>query len=222
MSEKKLGIIDDLNNLLKTATNEEAIGILYATKAGEYKYIFEDFADDFIKNADNALINAHYVHGFCINETLNFFVNVIEQNCVDESRKDYFKNAIEKLFERLDRVDYAFGECISKLPDNKFTIKEFPKDCDDEDKAVLDDMARSALIKNTLSSNNKYNLFFRHNSRKIVKFLLNRGYRGVHGKIFMNKYINYEVNADPESIENYFRVCAKDLKLKKDTPTENV
>jgi hypothetical protein len=124
---------DNLKKLVKTANNNDAIGILYSTRAGEYKFIFDEFAKDFIMNSENPLINAHYVHNFCINETLNFFINVIEQACIDEhdddfnskfSRKDYFNNAINKCFERLDQIDNEFKKTACKI-EPTLTAKKF-------------------------------------------------------------------------------------------------
>jgi len=122
MNEKELDIKNDFNNLLKATTDEEKIGILYSTMSGEYKYIFEEFANNFIMNAENPLINAHYVHNFCINETLNFFIKVIEQACIDE-HDDYFKKAIDRCFERLEQIDNEFKKMAGKI-EPSLTIKK--------------------------------------------------------------------------------------------------
>jgi hypothetical protein len=197
---------------LKTATDEEKIGIMYSTMAGEYKFIFEEFGNGFIENSDNPIINAHYVSDFCINETLNFFINVIEQNCVDESHRDYFNKAIEKCFERLDCIDNEFRECISKLPDNNLSISEFPKGADDEEKNILNKTARAHLIERNLSTNGKYDMTQRRLGKKIARFLISHGVKDPWGVIIMNKYINHDV--ERATLVNYFNECPKDMPMK--------
>jgi ferritin-like protein len=212
MNDKELEIKNSFNNLLKATTDEEKMGILYAITAGEFKIMFEEIANDFIENADSALINAHYVYDFCIYETIGFFMDVIEQNCIDESRMDYFKQVREKCFERLERIDYEFRERISKLPNNNLSIKEFPETADDKDKDILDKLVKARFIECRLSSNGKYDMTERRLSKKIARFLIYQGVTDHWGGIFMNKYINLDV--ERSTIVNYFNVCPKDIPLK--------
>jgi len=211
--EKELDIKNDFNNLLKATTDEEKIGILYAIKAGKFKIMFEEIANDFIKNADNALINAHYVYDFCIYETTGFFIDLIEQHCIDESRMDYFKQVKERWLERLDNIDYEFRECISKLPNSNIPIKEFPQNTTDKEKGLLNHLAKNYHIRRELSENGKFPLFIKTGTKRLISALYEYApdYKDFHVFNFIHSFI--EINLPDATLQNYCRIVKKDMPL---------
>jgi hypothetical protein len=215
MNEKDFDLIkNDFNNLLKTATDDEKIGILYAITSGEFKYVFEEYAKDFVATADNPLVNAHYVSDFCINEAFGFFIEVIGQNCIDESRRDYFEKVIERWNERLDCIDYEFRKTAGKFDPNNIPIKEFPQNITNEEKELLNHLAKNYHIQRELSQNGKFPLFNKTGTKRLIKALYEYapGYKDYHAFNFINSCIETDLPA--ATLQNYCREIKKDMPMK--------
>ena len=180
---------------------------------GKHEYIFEEFAKDFTANSGNAFMNAHYVADYCNSTTRDFFINVIWENCIDKSQKDYFIKIVNIWEKYISNIDYQFNKSISELPNNDVSIKDFPKNADTHDKEILDKLAKAFLINRELSSNGMYDMAHKRMGKAIARFLLKNGLNETWGIVFMNKYINH--NVERATVVNYFNECPKDMPIKK-------
>jgi len=117
--------------------------------------------------------------------------------------------AYEKEKKKLDTV---FQEFASKLETpTDMSIKIFPEKADMREKEILNELARKYLIDRELLPSNKYRLTKPIFCKQVVKELLKHGYNQNSGFIFMNQFIEYHV--DPPTIQNYFRICKKDIPI---------
>jgi hypothetical protein len=110
------------------------------------------------------------------------------------------------------KVDSIFQEFASKLETSTdISIKNFPEKADMMEKEILNELAKNYLIDRELLSSNKYRLTKPIFCKQVVKELLKHGYNQNSGFIFMNQFIEYHV--DPSTLQNYFRICKKDIPI---------
>ena len=142
---------------MQKETFENKIDILASLVAGDYKHFFEKYSNDFIVNADNAVINAHYVYDLCIDTSFSFFAAFIKQFFIDESFMDSFDDLIKTWDEKKDELDNEFRKMLSKYNQN-IPIKEFPENTTDNEKEILIHLAKNYYISRELFQN-KFPLF---------------------------------------------------------------
>jgi chorismate mutase len=198
---------------LEAKSDSEKIGVWVPILEGNYKDIFNEIMGDNVISADDALFIAHYISDLCINMTLEFFIGAIQTNCIDESSMEYFTNIKATLFERLIDINNEFGNIAIRLDTGDMSIKDFPENADKRDREILNELAKRFHIDRKLSPQNKYKLTRPIFCKQVVIELIKHGYNANSGLIFMNQYIDYHV--EPTTIQNYFRICKKDMPIKK-------
>jgi hypothetical protein len=110
------------------------------------------------------------------------------------------------------KLNGIFEEFIKEFTADTETLKKFPETADKKDRAALGELARQSLIARELSPENKYKLSRPVFCKEVVRELLKRDYNKNSGFIFMQHFIEHHV--DPATIQNYFRVCKKDMPIK--------
>jgi hypothetical protein len=118
--------------------------------------------------------------------------------------------AFEKEKKKVDSIFQEFSNKLETAAD--MSIQKFPENADKKDKEMLSELAGNYLIDRELSLGNKYKLSRPVFCKEVVRELLKHGYNQNSGFIFIQRFIEYHV--DPATIQNYFRVCKKDIPLK--------
>jgi hypothetical protein len=110
------------------------------------------------------------------------------------------------------KLNGIFEEFIKGFTADTEPLKEFPETADEKDRVALGGLAKQFLIDRELSPTNKYRLSRPVFCKEVVRELLKRDYNKNSGFIFMQHFIEHHV--DPATIQNYFRVCKKDMPIK--------
>ncbi|MDR2718608.1 MAG: hypothetical protein LBB89_11175 [Treponema sp.] len=178
---------------------------------------FEDIFSAYImcRNSlkDNLVENLYFFSSGCTFESYNLTTGNGTPITEESDRDDVF-NALNKDFEdRLQKLDMMFLQYAEKYTGTlDFSIKEFPKDADNNEKEILNKLSKEFKIQRTLSANGKYDMCSKRQSKAIARFLLSIGINDTWGTIFMNKYINHDV--ERSTLVNYFNECPKDMPRK--------
>jgi hypothetical protein len=214
MNNKDFDIKNEFEKLLQKEPMDNKIDILAALLTGNYKPIFEEYANDFIANADNAVINAHCVYDFCADLSFSFFTLLIEQNLIDESCMDSYKALINTWSKKNAELDNEFRKTVSKIDPDNIPIKTFPENTTDGEKELLNRLAKNYHIKRELSQNNKFPLFNKHGAKRLVKALYEYepSFTANNAYTFMIMFI--ETGLEGCIIQNYCREVKKDMPIR--------
>jgi len=222
-------LLEDLNDLLEKETVEERESFAASVLEGAHEdilkvlartdpiYITTEDIDKVLAETDcfdNALINAHYMTDTCINVIRDFFIDVIGQNCIDESRMEYFENIIDKWDKYIVNIDNEFRKLAIKCNPNNIPINEFPRNTTDKEKELLNHLAKNYHIKRELSPNNKFPIFNKNGTKRLIAALYKFApdYKDFQAFNFINSYI--ETYLPVATLQNYCREIKKDMPLK--------
>jgi hypothetical protein len=215
MNKKGFDIKNEFEKLLQAETDNNKIDILAALLVGNYKSFFEDYANDFIVNADNAVINAHCVYDFCADFSFSFFTLLIEQNLIDESCMDSYKDLINTWSKKNSDLDNEFRKTVSKIDPNNIPIKTFPENITDAEKELLNRLAKNYHIKRELTQNNKFPLFSKHGAKRLVKALYEYAPSFTANSAYTFMIMFIETGLEGCIVQNYCREVKKDMPYEK-------
>jgi len=220
MDKKKIDsdidLKNELVNMLAVETDDESkISVYTALLTGDYKYIFEDCAKDWMITGNNAVIKAHYLHDFCNCEAFEYFINIIEQTFIerlqDKAQIESFRKLIGFWVKRQNDIDKEYINTVSNNDPDNISLKYFPKNIIDKEKEILNSLAKNYHIKRDLSENGKYPLFIKTGTKRLIRALYEHSpdYKYFHAFNFINT--NIETGLPIATLQNYCREVKKDM-----------
>jgi hypothetical protein len=212
MNKKNIDIKIEFEKLLRKETDNNKRDILASLLVGNYQHIFEDYANSFIEDADNAVINAHYVYDYCADITLGFYISIINEYFIDESFKENFQYFTNNLYKKNIELDNEFRKTVSKFDHDNIPIKIFPANTTNQEKEILNYLAKNYFIRRDLSQN-KLPRFMKNGTKRLIKALYEYApdYMDFQAFNFINSYI--ETNLPIATLQNYCREVKKDISI---------
>jgi hypothetical protein len=198
---------------------------------GQYRKLFERLGT-VLKKENLTVYDYHSLYSSMLGGIINIIIDIAnEYELVYKAQSEKYQilslsigfDTSLTLYDEKKKIDDIFNEYASKheTPPDKSIIDncfnefkmEYHKDADENDKKLLLKLATERpLIHKKLSSNGKYDMLEKRRGRAIARCLLENNISEGWGLVFMNKYINHEV--DRSTIVNYFREMPKDIPLK--------
>jgi len=184
---------------------------LVMLRAGLYRQFFEE-ADTLLERKAT-VYDYHNIYIWIIDTlTTDIVFDNLELLMKGNELPITYEDIVVAFEKEKKKVDSIFDEFAGKIETpTDMSIKNFPEKADKREREVLNKLAGTYLIDRELLSSNKYRLTRPIFCKQVVKELSKLGYNQNSGFIFMNQFIEYHV--DPPTIQNYFRICKKDIPI---------
>jgi hypothetical protein len=214
---------EKMQEIISADGSSDFIDVLFT---GQYRIVFNDIVNK----------NTKHIQLFAIYESILDFllfwllehklilddVYLIETDDAVNKGKDVVyayrkeKSKLNFIFrEYLEKIDNTHIENNNQNEIDLFSIKEFPEIITNEQKKILNELAKEYLIHPKLTQNNKYKLLRERDLKNVIRKLYKIVPDYTHKKTYAFIVMFIETNKEGSNIENYCREIRKDTPYRK-------
>ena len=212
---------EKLQEIVNAGGSSDFIDILFT---GQYRTLF-----NFMVNKDTNHIQLFVIYKSILDFLLFWLLEhklIFDDMYLEKTADAIFKGkeVTDAYRKEISKLDFIYREYLEKLANihtennnqiELFAIKQFPENTTDEQKKILNELAREYLIHPTLLLNNKYKPLKERDIKDVIRKLYTvvPGYTHDNAFAFMTLFI--DTSKEGSVIQNYCREIRKDITINK-------
>jgi hypothetical protein len=209
---------EKIQEIINAGGTSDFIDVLFT---GQYRRVFED-----IVNKDTKHVQLFAIYQSILDFLLFWLLEhklILDDIYLTETDDAVYKgkDVVDAYQKEKSKLNFIFREYLEKIDNipiennnqneiELFSVKEFPENATNEQKKILNELAKKYLINPKLTQNNKYKLIRERELKNAIRGIYTIVPEYTHDKAFAFMTMFIETDKEASIIQNYCREIRKD------------